>query len=272
VRRGWWKSASAVAFAPALLLTGCASSSSDVSYVGNSNRPSMVSRADDATRAALRLQLAIGYYRQGQFLTVLEEAGLALRAMPDFADAYNVRALAYMALGQSAQAENDFLRALRLAPENPDFANNYARFLCSDVAGLRVSEAMHYFERALSKSAYGLSDVALLNAGKCSLSAGNVAAAEQYFLRGFAHAPANPAINVNLGKLYFDRDEFERARVHIDLARKNHVLKVDALWLAIKIERKLGNQAAENDLVVQLRHRYPSSSEYAAYRRGAFDE
>jgi type IV pilus assembly protein PilF len=231
----------------------------------------MVSRADDSTRAALRLRLAIGYYRQGQFFTAVDEADQALQAMPDLADAYSVRALAYMELGQSDRAESDFLQALRLVPGHPDFANNYARFLCGDAAGQRVDEAMHYFDMALGNSA-GLSEATLLNAGKCSLRAGNVAAAEQYFLQGFAHAPASPVINVNLGKLYFDRNEFENARVHIGLAAKNHVLMADALWLAIKIERKLGNQAAEQDLVVQLHHRYPSSSEYAAYQRGAFDE
>jgi len=44
------------------------------------------------------------------------------------------------------------------------------------------------------------------------------------------------------------------------------------LSFANKIERKLDNQAAENDLAVQLHRRYSSSSEYAAYRRGALDE
>jgi type IV pilus assembly protein PilF len=97
-------------------------------------------------------------------------------------------------------------------------------------------------------------------------------AAERYFLRGLQYAPASSLINVNLGKLYFDRDEFEMARVHIGLVEKNNLLMPDVLWLAIRIERKLGNQAAENELAAQLRRRYPSSSEYAAYQRGAFDE
>ena len=43
-------------------------------------------------------------------------------------------------------------------------------------------------------------------------------------------------------------------------------------WLVVRGEYKVGNQAAEHDLMAQLRYRSPSSLEYAAYQRGAFDE
>ena len=85
-------------------------------------------------------------------------------------------------------------------------------------------------------------------------------------------AAFNPSANLNLSKLYFDRAELQKAYFHVDPALKNEVLGGRALWLAIRIERKLGNQVAENDLVAQSRQRYPSSSEYAAYQRGVFDE
>jgi type IV pilus assembly protein PilF len=148
-------------------------------------------------------------------------------------------------------------------------SNNYAWFLCGDE---RVSQAMPYFEAALRNRRYQTPAKALVNAGVCSLKQKNVQAAESYFSRAFHYDPASLVTNINLTKLYFDRHEFERARLHIDLAAKHHVLDADALWLAVKIERKLGNQPAESEWVAQLRRRYPSSSEYAAYQRGAFDE
>jgi len=61
-------------------------------------------------------------------------------------------------------------------------------------------------------------------------------------------------------------------RVFNSVWQKNDVLLDGGLSFANKIERKLDNQAAENDLAVQLHRRYSSSSEYAAYRRGALDE
>jgi len=274
VRRGWQKSVVAAALAPALLLTGCASSKTDkaAALVPDNSVPSLpgvATRANAQTRADIRLQLAIGYYQQGQYGVVLEEAGRALQAVPDFADAYSVRALAYMEMGQARQAESDFLQAMKLAPGNPDFSNNYGWFLCNNG---RAAEAMPFFDAAIGNGRYQSPGKALANAGSCSLKLQDTQAAERYFARAFQYEPASFATNVNLTRLYFGRNEFERARFHIGLAAKNNVLNQEALWLAIKIERKLGNQSAENDLAVQLRRRYPSSSEYAAYQRGAFDE
>ena len=180
-----------------------------------------------------------------------------------------MRALAYVELGRPELAERDFLEALRLAPGNPDLSNNYGWFLCGSN---RASQAMSYFASAFGNRAYQTPGRALANAGVCSLKLSDVKAAENYFSRAFEYDPASLVTNVSLTRLYFDRHEFERARFHVGLAAQSHVLDVDSLWLAIKIERNLGNQSAESDFVAQLRRRYPSSSEYAAYQRGAFDE
>lgn len=97
-------------------------------------------------------------------------------------------------------------------------------------------------------------------------------AAERYVACASANDAASLATNVTFTRWYSDRHEFERVGLHTRVAAKNNVLDMHALWLAMPIERKLGKQSAENDLAVQLRRRYPSSSEYAAYQRGAFDE
>ena len=45
----------------------------------------------------------------------------------------------------------------------------------------------------------------------------------------------------------------------------------EALWLALRIERKLGERVAEQSYANQLRRRFPSSPEYQALQRGSFD-
>ncbi|MFD2272085.1 hypothetical protein ACFS07_15310 [Undibacterium arcticum] len=50
------------------------------------------------------------------------------------------------------------------------------------------------------------------------------------------------------------------------------MLDADVLWLAIRVERKLGDRASAESLATQLRRRHPTSPESAAYQRGAFDE
>jgi type IV pilus assembly protein PilF len=45
----------------------------------------------------------------------------------------------------------------------------------------------------------------------------------------------------------------------------------ESLWLALRIERKLGDRVAETSLATQLRRRYSNSSEFQALQRGEYD-
>lgn len=270
MRKSWQTDAAALLLAPTLLLSGCVvvQSNPEESRSEGAGLFAM-SYTDARKRAGIRLQLAIDYYGQQQFAVSVEEAGRALEAVPDFAEAYGMRALAYMEMGQAEAAERDFRNAMALAPGNPDFANNFGWFLCNNG---RAAESISYFESAFGNQHYSSPGKALINAGKCSLKLGDSQAARRYLERAFQREPDDFSVNVSLGRLYFEEREFERARLHIDLIKQKETLNAEALWLAIRIERKLGNQPAEYELAVQLRRRYPSSSEYAAYQRGAFDE
>ena len=45
----------------------------------------------------------------------------------------------------------------------------------------------------------------------------------------------------------------------------------DALWLGIRVERKLGHLSEEKSLAAQLRRLYPASAEYQAYLSGNYE-
>ncbi|MGB6053820.1 MAG: type IV pilus biogenesis/stability protein PilW [Burkholderiaceae bacterium] len=251
------------------VLAGCAGTGSGIDSGPQAELRTSSDQTDDQKRARIRLQLAIGYYGQRQLDTALDEIKKALQADPAFADAYGLRGLIYMDMGETRLADENLLRALRLQPGNPDFANNYGWFLCQNG---REKEAIPYFETALANKAYQSPAKALNNAGVCSLKLKDQAAAERYFTQAFQYEPGNPSVNANLAKVYFLQGNDERARFYIDRATKAEIPTPDILWTGIKIERKLGRRAAEASLVTQLRRRYPESQEYAAYLRGAFDE
>lgn len=248
------------------ILAGCASVS------GESGTPELATASDlteSQRRAQIRLQLAIGYFQQGQMSVALDELKQALQSDPNFADAYNMRGLIYMEMGEPRLAEDNFLRALKLAPNNPETANNYGWFLCQSG---REKDAMTHFESALRNRSYQSPMVALNNAGVCSLKLKDYAAAERYLLQAFENDPSRTDTNVNLARYYLERSESQRARFYISRAIKSGKLGPDALWTGIKIERKLGDRTAENSLATQLRRNFPKSREFAAYLRGAFDE
>ena len=220
-------------------------------------------------RAALRMQLAIEYYQQGQFKLALEEIRHVVTISPKLADAYSLRALIQMEMKDFPRAEENFLYALNLEPMNSEIMNNYAWFLCQNG---REKLSIPYFEKVLNDRNYLTPVKALMSAGVCSLRLKDIAAAERYFVLGSQIQPANPSINANLAKIYFDRGEYAKARPFIQRVLKEEIFAADVLWLAIKIDQKLGDQESVKGLATQLRRRHPGSVEFALFQKGAFNE
>ena len=265
------KSVNALAAACALgLLTACAGAG------GGSGRAELKTASDQTAiekRANIRLQLAVGYYQQGKYDIALDEIKQALAADPNFADAYGMRALIYTAMGQVALADDNYRHAMRLAPGNPELANNYGAFLCQTAN--RPAEAMPQFEAALKNTSYQTPVSALVNAGVCSLKTKNFDAAERYLLDALRYNPQLPAVSSGLARVYFERRDYQRAGFFINRLTEVSTLdnlSADALWLALRVQRKLGERSMEASLVAQLRRRFPGSPEYLAYERGAIDE
>ena len=263
-------SANAIAGSLALaLLAGCAGAGADA--------PRELKTASDQTaaekRAQIRLQLAVGYYQDRKYEIALDEVKQAIAAAPDFADAYGFRALVYTAMGENALADENYRHALRLAPRNPDLANNYGLFLCD--AGGRPDQALGLFESALKNPQYRSPAKALTNAGNCSLKLKNTDAAERYLHEALRYEPELPAIQAGLARVYFERRDYTRAGFFINRltdAAKLESLSADVLWLAVRVKHMLGDRATEATLAAQLRKRFPGSAEYAAFERGAFNE
>lgn len=256
--------------AAAALLAGCAGGA------GNANSTGELKTASDQTldekRAAIRLQLAIGYFQDRKYEVALDEIKQAIAANPNSADAHGVRALIYSSMGETALADQSFQRAMQLAPRNPELANNYGSFLCQNG---KAGQGIALFEAALKNPTYQSPVNALLNAGSCSLRAGKLDAAERYLLDALRYDPDLPATNGNLAQVYFERRDIKRAGFFLNRLReaaKIDTLPAETLLLAIRIDRKLGDKSSEASMVSQLRRRFPASPEYAEYQRGAINE
>lgn len=250
------------------LLAACAS--------GGAGRGDLRTASDQTAnekRAAIRLQLAVGYFQDGKYEIALDEVKQAIATNPQAADAYGVRALIYTAMGEKGLADESYQRALKIAPGNPDLSNNYGTFLCN--AGGRPDEAMAYFDAALKNPHYQSPVNALVNAGTCSLKRRDRDGAERYLLDALRYAPDLPVVNVGLARVYYERRDYTRAGFFINRlteTAKLDTLSADALWLAMRVKRKLGDRDLEASLAAQLRHRFPGSPEFTAFQRGAFDE
>ena len=226
--------------------------------------------SDVQRRARIRMELAANYFAQGQMTTALDEVKQALVAVPDLVEAYNLRGLIYAALGDDKLAEESFRRALQINPQDGDSLHNFGFFACERK---RYAEADELFTRAIAVPGYRSVSRSLLLQGVCQARAGDLALAEKTLTRAYELDAGNPAIGMNLSDVLYRRGEYERARFYVRRVNASADFRnAESLWLAARIERKLGNDSGVRDLAAQLRDRYPSSREAEALERGRFDD
>jgi type IV pilus assembly protein PilF len=221
-------------------------------------------------RAQVRLELASLYYGRGQFDTALAEVAQALDAKPDSHEAFSLQGLIYAALGDPAQADQSFRRALRLRPNDPSVLNNHGWFLCQQ---RRFDEADAQFNAAVAQPGYRDAVRTLLAQGVCQARAERWADAERTLSRSYQLDPTNPTTAFNLADVLLRRGELERARFYTQrINSQPPLVTAQSLWLAARIERRLGKVDAVRDYGRQLRERFPGSPEALKLEQGRFDE
>lgn len=220
-------------------------------------------------RARIRLELASNYFENGQTTVALDEIKQSLAADPTFVGAHVLRGLVYMRLNEARLAEESFRRALQLNPRDADALHNYGWFVCQQG---RHQEAVDLFARAMASPLYGGQAKTLMAKGICQTRMGQLRDAEVSFARSYELDAANPITGYNLASLLYQRAEYPRAQFYIRRLNNSEYANAETLWLGIKVERRLNNREAQEQLAQQLSRRYPTSREWASYQRGAFDE
>jgi len=253
-----------------VLLAGCATEPGDPGQGGS--KSDLVTDSDEPEarkRARIRLELAVGYFEQGQTTVALDELKQALAVDPNFGEAYNLRGLVYMRLGDFRLAEDSLRRAIALNRGDSGAQHNLAWLLCQQN---RHAESAQFFAQALANPAYVDRPKALLIQGLCLVKAGQKEQAEASLARSYELDAGNPITGYNLALLLYQRGEYTRAQFYIRRINNSELANAESLWLGIKVERRLSNREATEQLAGQLRRRFATSPEVGLYERGAFDE
>jgi type IV pilus assembly protein PilF len=214
-------------------------------------------------RARLHTDLAAGYYERGQMDIALDELHIAVTLDPNHAQAYNVYGLVYSVLGEDSKAEQNFERALQLAPDDSDIHHNWGWYLCQHK---REREALAQFEIAVRNPLYKTPEIALVNAGRCAITMGEMRTADMYFRRALVAQPGNALASYGLALISYKEARYQEARGWMKGVMQTGSPPPEALYLGMCVEHKLGDQQAELSYVSQLRNRYPDAAETRAIR------
>jgi type IV pilus assembly protein PilF len=249
-------------------LTACASGSG---YEASRNGE-IVTDSDEPEarkRAKIRLQLAVGYFEQGQTTVALDEIKQALVTDPSFPDAFNLRGLIYMRLNDMRLSEESFRRAMALNPKDANVLHNYGWMLCQQA---RYTEAAQAFSQAIANPTYGGRAKTWMTQGLCQVKAGQRVEAEHSLAKSYELDAGNPITGYNLALLLYQRNDLNRSQFYIRRLNNSELANVESLWLGIKVEQRLENREAVQQLAGQLKKRYPQSRELMAFERGDFNE
>jgi type IV pilus assembly protein PilF len=243
------------------LLGGCA---------GGPDSPDSVPKQQLSTEslnsARIHTELAANYYSRRQYDVALEELGIALRVLPSYGPAYNMLGLVYMELKEDAKAAHNFEQALKMDPNDSEANNNYGWFLCQHGD---PAKSILYFANAQRNPLYATPDRSLVNAGICSRKINDATRAEQYFKQALALRPNHAQALYNLADLSFLRGSFTESRAYLGRYMRAERPTAEALWLAVRTERRLGDRGSEASYASQLCRRFAESRECNAVKTGA---
>lgn len=223
---------------------------------------------DPRSRAKIHTELGSLYFQDKNIPVAMEELTIAIYIDSTYAPAYSMRALVHHYLNEPQHAEDNFRDALRHAPDDPEIANNYGWFLCQTG---KYKDGLAQIDRALRNRLYQTPDLAYLNAAQCAVGMGDMKLGEEYLQRAHRLTGGRPVVSFRLAELYYQTNRTEAARKELaDLINKIEP-NAEVLWLAVRIERKLGDRETENRYVTQLRRKYPDSKEYQELLKGNYE-
>ena len=224
--------------------------------------------ASPQARAKARTDLGFAYYGDAQFKIAIEEARKALEADSNYAPAHHLLALIHVYLKEFSTAQMHFEQAVRFDPRDPAINNAYGLFLCTQGRG---KEGIERLMIAARDPLYPNPSYPYTNAGMCSLWINDDKAAEEYLRRAVIADDQNTQAVYLLALVNYRQKKLDEAKRLVDEVIGRGEPNAESVWLALRVERKLGNREAEAGYASQLRRKFKNSPEYKSLVQGQFE-
>lgn len=256
----------------AIVVAGCAAKGAGGTAGGaKAVEPAMSSQTaatDERQRAKVHTELGQMYLRDRRFEVALEEAKTAIETDSSYAPAFDLLGLIYLTLRQNDQAETNFQQALRLAPNDPEINNDFGWFLCQTG---KIKDSFAYFSLALRNPLFQSPAKALANAGVCALMDKDDVNGESYLFRALKLDPNNMRAYYLLADIGYRNRRYDDARDWLKQLHAKMEPTAETAWLALRIDRKLGDRDGEARYVGLLRRKFRDAPEYQQMLRGEYD-
>jgi len=215
-----------------------------------------------------RLALAFAYFQNGQYRVALDESRKVLETQPNEPQALGLQGLIYARLNEPALAERSFLRAEQVAAQDADLAHNHGLFLCEQN---QFPASFERFGRAVQQPLYAGKSKTFWVWGVCAQKSGDEAAAQSLWVQSLALKSSAEAA-LALAQSYQQQMRSVRANEVLNTINSTPAATPETLWLGIQWARKNADEVALKRYAVQLQKRFPTSSQWDAFQREAYDD
>lgn len=215
---------------------------------------------EQALKAAdTHTRLGLGRLEQGLLDAAVTELKKALDASSDYPEAHSSIAIVYDRMGKYELAEEHYLEAIDLKPEDGNVYNNYGVFLCQR---RRLNEADEYFLKALNTPRYRTPERAWENAGACARQIPDIEKAETYLRKALTINAKLPVALFEMAAITFDQKRYMSTRAYLQRFSEVAQHSPQSLWLGLRAERELGDKEAAAGYAKLLQQKFPDSLQF----------
>ena len=208
--------------------------------------------------AELNTQLAIGYIERKEYKIARDKLEKSIEQNPDYLPAYKTLAYLYALLGLSEKAEETYQEAIDLKPDDPDLANSYGAFLCSQG---KYEEAQKRLRVAYTNPFYESLYLAESNAGSCYIKQGEYKKAETLLRKSLRVEPKLPGSLISMAEVGVKTERYLMARAYIQRYHDVKPASAESLWIQIQAEKNLGAKDHYIKYARKLLKEFPDSDE-----------
>lgn len=222
------------------------------------HQPKLMNTPQPERAAEINLEIGMDHLRKGNLAQAKEKIDRSLEQNPRSSKGQMTAGMLYERLGDPDKADGHFARGLALDPKNPETQNNYAAYLCQKG---RYERGEKLALEAAANQLYRTPEVAYLNAANCAGNAGDLKRAEENLRKALAVRPRFDEALFRMADLAYKQTDYLTARGFLERYMAVGRTNPATLWLGVRIERGLGNDAAASTYAQRLKLEFPRAAQ-----------
>jgi type IV pilus assembly protein PilF len=239
------------------LLSACVTEPRDPDFAG-------ADAINTDAAAKNRVSLGLTYLSNGNFSQAKANLDKALNFAPKSADAHFAMAYYYQQVDELALTEEYYLKALKLAPENPNIINSYGAFLCEQG---RYEKAKSYFLKAVSSKSYVSTAETYENLAICAVDQGKTDEAVGFFESALNHQPTRGKSLFFLAQLQKEQGNYGEAKKTLWKYDRVSRVSPESLWLSYEIAQGLSDTEAALGYGELMKSMFPEHPNTALFKK-----